>query len=70
MHTLLAEVYRRFMPNSVLAAAAPESEAATSVPLLEARPMRGGRATAYVCKNYACNLPVTSPEELAKQLAG
>jgi uncharacterized protein YyaL (SSP411 family) len=70
MAALLAEVYRRFMPNSVLAAAAPESEAAQVVPLLEGRPMRGGRATAYVCKNYACNLPVTSAEELAGQLAG
>ncbi len=67
---LLAEVYARFMPNSVLAAAEPESEAASAVPLLEGRPMRDGRATAYVCKNYACNLPVTAPEELGKQLAG
>ena len=28
----------------------------------------GGRATAYVCQNYACQLPVTTPEQLRAQL--
>jgi len=31
--------------------------------LADLRP-RGGRATAYVCENYACQAPVTTPEEL------
>ena len=30
--------------------------------------MIDGRPTAYVCENYSCQLPVTTPEELASQL--
>jgi len=30
--------------------------------------MIDGKSTAYVCQNYACQLPVTTPEELAAQL--
>ena len=67
---LLAEVRRRFMPNTVLAAGLPGGEAATEIPLLAGREMRDGRATAYVCRNYACNLPVTEPAALARQLEG
>jgi hypothetical protein len=67
---LLAEVYRRFMPNTVVAAAPPGTGASEAVPLLKARPARGGRATAYVCRNYACNLPVTRIEDLVAQLDG
>jgi uncharacterized protein YyaL (SSP411 family) len=38
------------------------------MPLLKGKGRITGRATAYVCENYRCQLPVTSPEELAKQL--
>jgi len=38
------------------------------IPLLEGRDMLNGKPTAYVCQNYACRLPVTDPEALAKQL--
>ena len=30
--------------------------------------MAGGKATAYVCRNYACGLPVTDPASLVKAL--
>lgn len=66
---LLAEARRPFLPNSVLALAAPGEEAAPAfVPLLAGRGLVGGKAAAYVCQNYACNLPVTEPEALARQL--
>ena len=65
---LLRTVFGRFLPNKVVAAAPPDG-APTDLPLLADRPARGGVATAYVCRNYACQAPVTGPEELAAQLA-
>jgi uncharacterized protein len=43
--------------------------AASAVPLLHDRPMLDGRATAYVCRRFACRQPVTEPADLAAQLA-
>ena len=66
---LLAEVRRRYLPNSVLVVTAPGDGAASElIPLLADRNQIGGRATAYVCRNFVCNLPVTEPEALARQL--
>jgi uncharacterized protein YyaL (SSP411 family) len=61
--SLLAVVREGYRPRSVLAAGS-----AQSVPLLDDRPMRDGRATAYVCRNFACRAPVTEPADLAAQL--
>jgi uncharacterized protein YyaL (SSP411 family) len=36
--------------------------------LLAGRGLVDGRATAYVCESYACDLPVTDAEELAARL--
>jgi uncharacterized protein YyaL (SSP411 family) len=64
---LLDVVRRHYRPNLVLAAStyppAPGSPA-----LLEGRLMQAGKATAYVCRDFVCNLPVTAPEELKKQI--
>ena len=38
-------------------------------PLLRDRPLVGGRAAAYVCRGFVCDLPTTNPDELARQLA-
>ena len=66
---LAREVFGRFIPGRVSAAMAPPSEAAAAgVPLLAGRAPIDGKATAYVCRNYACDLPVTDPESLARQL--
>ena len=40
----------------------------TTVPLLKDRPMIEGRATAYVCRDFVCRLPVTTPADLGAQL--
>jgi uncharacterized protein len=40
----------------------------TTVPLLDERPMIGGQATAYVCRDFVCQLPVTTPAGLGGQL--
>ena len=67
--TLLSAVYSAYVPNKVVAGRAEDDEKAVRlVPLLAERPMREGKATAYVCVNYACQNPTTDPEELKRQL--
>jgi uncharacterized protein YyaL (SSP411 family) len=66
---LLREVWKRYLPNKVVAQSnGGDAEASEVVPLLHERPALGGRATAYVCENYSCLQPVTTPAELAAQL--
>ena len=67
---LLAEVYRSFLPNRVLVGLDGAEGASARSPLMEGRTMLNGRATAYVCRQYVCGLPVNDPEALAGQLAG
>ncbi len=52
-----------FRPHIVLAGGP-----ADGVPLLEGREPVGGRAAAYVCEHFACQRPVTEPDELAALL--
>ena len=60
---------RPFLPNQVVLLRRPsEDPPAIASPLLADRAAIGGRATAYVCQNYACQLPVTTPEQLRAQL--
>ena len=69
MRALAREVWRRYLPNKVVALADERDERARAVvPLLRDRPALGGRPTAYVCENYTCRQPVTTPQELAAQL--
>ena len=66
---LAAEVFGRFLPNRVVAGmVAGDASAGAGMPLLEGRTMVDGKTTAYVCRNYACELPVTDPAALARQL--
>jgi uncharacterized protein YyaL (SSP411 family) len=67
---LLETVHKRYLPNKVLVVARPDQVDALSqrIPLLAGRIQIDGAATAYVCENYACQLPVTEPEALRAQL--
>ena len=66
---LLAVINERYLPNCVLACTTPtDIQAAETVALLADRPCKDGKATAYVCQNFACQAPVTAPEELARLL--
>jgi hypothetical protein len=66
---LAEEVFGRFLPNLVAAGMVSGRAAeAAGVPLLEGRAAIDGKPTAYVCRNYACELPVTDRAALAKQL--
>ena len=63
---LLEVVWHDYRPNQVVALARPGEEA--PIPLLRDRPQINGRATAYVCEHFACQMPVNEPEALAAQL--
>jgi uncharacterized protein YyaL (SSP411 family) len=63
---LVAVASGGFRPNLVVAVSAEGS--ASSVPLLEGRAMIDGRPTAYLCRDFACRLPVTEPAALREQL--
>jgi uncharacterized protein len=67
---LLKEVWTRFLPNKIVVTASENNVgAAELIPLLQNRKMIDGRATAYVCENFACQQPVITPEALAAQLS-
>jgi uncharacterized protein YyaL (SSP411 family) len=58
-----------FRPSIVVAGMRPDDdEAQHEVPLLRGRSPVDGDPAAYVCRNFTCRLPVTSPEELAAEL--
>jgi uncharacterized protein YyaL (SSP411 family) len=62
---LAAVVRGAFRPHLVLAGGPEGSE---EPPLLAGRTTVAGAPAAYVCENFACQLPVTAPSELANQL--
>ncbi|HLI25537.1 MAG TPA: thioredoxin domain-containing protein [Chloroflexota bacterium] len=66
---LLDVIYGTFLPNKVVALRRPGDVAsAAAIALLANREAIGGRATAYVCRHFACEQPTTDPAELARQL--
>jgi uncharacterized protein YyaL (SSP411 family) len=69
---LIAEFDATFRPYDVLlVTGGPETRArlARLAPFAAALAPQGGRATAFVCVDYACRLPVTHPEDFAARLA-
>ena len=67
---LVDEARRGFNPDRIVALMEPDEAAdtGTGLPLFEGRRMINGQPTAYVCKNYACEMPVTDVAALAEQL--
>jgi len=65
----LLGVYRKaYRPFSVIAVAGAKRVDDKKVPLLHGRTKLDGRATAYVCRNFACRAPTTEATEFASQL--
>ena len=60
---LVRVVRARLRPHVVVACGEPDS-----MPLLRERPTVDGKPTAYVCENFTCKRPVTTPRELAELL--
>jgi uncharacterized protein YyaL (SSP411 family) len=66
---LVDVVWRRYLPNVVVAASAPEDQAAAeAVALLAGRGVVDGRAAAYVCERFVCRRPTSEPAELESLL--
>jgi uncharacterized protein YyaL (SSP411 family) len=63
---LLRVVRDAYRPNQVVAVG--RAGDGTAIPLLAGREAINGMATAYVCENFTCQMPITSPETLAGQL--
>ncbi len=61
LQAMIRTVYHPFLPNKVVALS-------SHVPFLQGQGSVGGKATAYVCENYACQLPTADLEMLKKQL--
>ncbi|GMV91863.1 MAG: thioredoxin domain-containing protein [Candidatus Hydrogenedentota bacterium] len=61
-----------FIPNKVVALIDPSSAEAEAlekrVPLLASKSLVNGEPAVYVCENFACKQPVTTPEDLLKVL--
>jgi uncharacterized protein len=70
---LVRAAHARFLRNVTVVGRLDADEVA-GVPLLEGRERLEGRATAFVCRGYACRLPVTNAEgvgvEMEAVLAG
>jgi uncharacterized protein YyaL (SSP411 family) len=62
---LVAAAQEALPPGAVLVAGRPDQP---GVPLLEGRPMLDGAPTAYVCRGFVCDRPVTTVDELLEQL--
>jgi uncharacterized protein YyaL (SSP411 family) len=65
---LLRVVFARYRPSKVVAAGPPAEDEKSVIPLLSGRPSIRGHATAYVCRRFVCQQPVTTPRDLASQL--
>ena len=66
---LLDTVFTRYLPNKVVVGSPGTAAGDGAIPLLQDRGMIDGKPTAYVCQNYACQLPVTDQQALAAQLS-
>jgi uncharacterized protein YyaL (SSP411 family) len=62
---LVTAAFRYAPPGTVIVAGDPDRP---GVPLLADRPLRDGLATAYVCKGFVCERPVTSTDDLVARL--
>ena len=66
---LLGTFHSRFVPNRIvllLDSDATRSKASAWIPTAASMAKLDGRASAYVCRNYTCQLPVSEPAKFAE----
>lgn len=71
VQAMASKLQRQFRPNAIYMLH-PSGEQGTVarklIPLLQDKVALGGKATAYICKNFACQSPVTDLDELDDEL--
>jgi len=65
---LRGEVGRHYVPNRIIAHDDPALEAPPPFPLLQGKSLVKGQAALYVCRNFACQAPITDPALVASAL--
>jgi uncharacterized protein YyaL (SSP411 family) len=63
---MLTEIWRRFLPDKVLASA--EGTVPELASLTEGKTAIGGKPTVYICQNFACRSPISDLGLLGKAL--
>lgn len=63
---LALAVHGNYLPNKVVLLW--DNRTKGTSPLLKGRGTTGGKPTAYVCQNFRCESPTTSPAELGKKI--
>jgi hypothetical protein len=66
--TLIQAAHGAAIRNLTVVGAAPGSDV-DGIPLLDGRGQIDGKPTAYVCRGYACELPVYSADSMREQMA-
>ena len=69
---LIAALNRAYLPETVVLLRDPEEADAEALarlaPYAAGLDMHDGKATAYVCRDFACGLPVTDPQAMLDKL--
>jgi uncharacterized protein YyaL (SSP411 family) len=66
---LLSTLYSHFVPNRIVLlvdSLEARRELAAGIPAISSMQRVGDRASAYVCRNYTCQLPVSEPEKFSE----
>ena len=69
---LLKEIHLHFIPNKIVLlvdGTNSQKKLASILQFVEGMRMQNGKATAYVCENYACQLPTSEKEVVAQLLS-
>jgi hypothetical protein len=71
-HAMLRAIRERYLPNAIVIlvdGGESRKTLAKFLPFLETIKPKDGKATAYVCVNYACQLPTSDVNKMIELLA-
>ncbi len=65
---MLRRLASSYQTSAIIISAAENNEAVSHWPVFQGRTVIDGKPTAYICRNYACQLPTTSPDTMMAQV--